>query len=304
MEDNLNHLYRLDGVAHIVSAIHLEPHRCITNIRYQHGMQLDDRIVPYLQMAGLYYLSSRTRHGFDWTSHWSDVAYQLGLPIDGQYVSGCLTDFVRHIEGGRPTWIWFEELLSVLPPANNIDKFTTFSELSQGADDETVKRYARAYIMMLLSIQLFEDKPVTRLYIHWLPYVAKLEDMVSIVGGLLHCHSYSGACAVWRTEMSSSWPVHYSSSNRGSSGDSLVSSQTDLMSSIGRWRPDGQPTLSDKGPCKAHWKLRIDLLHSGDYLHLLLFMVTNNNYLYAQFLWMTYSLPDVVQVVHPEILEP
>ncbi|QHN84677.1 uncharacterized protein DS421_16g530740 [Arachis hypogaea] len=40
------------------------------------------------------------------------------------------------------------------------------------------------------------------------------------------------------------------------------------------------------------------------YLHLLLFMMTNDKYLYAQFLSMPYSLPDVIQVVHPEILEP
>ncbi|RYQ89551.1 hypothetical protein Ahy_B09g096126 isoform B [Arachis hypogaea] len=28
-----------------------------------------------------------------------DVAYQLGLPVDGRYVSGCLTDFHVYIEG-------------------------------------------------------------------------------------------------------------------------------------------------------------------------------------------------------------
>ncbi|RYQ84926.1 hypothetical protein Ahy_B10g104425 [Arachis hypogaea] len=98
-----------------------------------------------------------------------DVVYQLELLIDGQYVSGCLTDFERQIEGGRPAWAWFEELLGVFPPANCIDKFTvnctwmkeTFSELSQGQ----------------MMRQLFHDKFGTRLYIHWLPYVARLEDM-------------------------------------------------------------------------------------------------------------------------------
>ncbi|RYQ85764.1 hypothetical protein Ahy_B10g105363 [Arachis hypogaea] len=68
-----------------------------------------------------------------------DVAYQLRLPIDGQY--------------------------------------ETFSQLPQGAHDETVRRYARMYIMMLLSTQLFGDKSGTRLHIRWLPYVARLEDM-------------------------------------------------------------------------------------------------------------------------------
>ncbi|RYQ87737.1 hypothetical protein Ahy_B09g095274 [Arachis hypogaea] len=49
-----------------------------------------------------------------------DLAYQLGLPIDGQYVNGCLTNFERYIDGGRPAWEWFEELLGILPHANCI----------------------------------------------------------------------------------------------------------------------------------------------------------------------------------------
>nr|XP_025669737.1 pupal cuticle protein 36-like [Arachis hypogaea] len=32
-------------------------HRCISSMRQQHGVPLDDRIVSYLQMAGLYYLA-------------------------------------------------------------------------------------------------------------------------------------------------------------------------------------------------------------------------------------------------------
>ncbi|QHO22663.1 Serine/threonine protein phosphatase 7 long form isogeny [Arachis hypogaea] len=178
-----------------------------------------------------------------------DITYHLGLPINGQYVSRCLTDFPRYIAGGQPPWVWFEELLGVLPPANCIDKFTvkctwfeeTFSELPQGADEETVRRYARAYIMMLLSMQLFGDKSGTRLHIRWLPYVARLEDM----------GQYSSAALSW----------------------------------LYRWG-GYQPSLSDKGPRVTNWRLRIDLLQPGD------------------FLWMPYSLAEVVQVVHPEILEP
>ncbi|RYQ95062.1 hypothetical protein Ahy_B08g090052 [Arachis hypogaea] len=127
-------------------------------------MSLDDRIVSYFQMAGLYYLARLNETWFRldeplvsafmerWhlemhTFHMSfgertitvqDVACQLWLPIDGQYVSGYLMDFERHIEGGSPAWAWFKELLGVLPLANCIDKFRvkctwmqeTFSELS------------------------------------------------------------------------------------------------------------------------------------------------------------------------------
>ncbi|RYQ91113.1 hypothetical protein Ahy_B09g096983 isoform E [Arachis hypogaea] len=68
---------------------------------------------------------------------------------------------------------------------NCIDKFTlkctwmqeTFSDLPEGADEETVRRYARACIMILLSMQLFNDKSGTHMHIRWLPYVARLKDM-------------------------------------------------------------------------------------------------------------------------------
>ncbi|RYR39633.1 hypothetical protein Ahy_A09g045199 [Arachis hypogaea] len=52
-----------------------------------------------------------------------------------------------------------------------------FSHLPYHANDETVRRYARAHIMMLLSTQLFGDKFDTRMHIRWLPYVATLGDM-------------------------------------------------------------------------------------------------------------------------------
>ncbi|XP_015931818.1 protein MAINTENANCE OF MERISTEMS-like [Arachis duranensis] len=66
-----------------------------------------------------------------------DVAYQLGLSIDGHY--------------------------------------ETFGELLNGADEATIRRYARTYIMMLLGTQLFGDKSDTRIHIRWLAYVARLE---------------------------------------------------------------------------------------------------------------------------------
>ncbi|XP_025625583.1 protein MAIN-LIKE 2-like [Arachis hypogaea] len=115
-------------------------------------MRLNKRIVPYLQMVSLYHLTRLNETWFKldeplvsafverWhpkmhTFHMSfrectitlqDVAYQLKLPIDGHHVSGCLTDFVTYIEGGHPTWTWFEELLGLLPPANCIDKFAVW----------------------------------------------------------------------------------------------------------------------------------------------------------------------------------
>ncbi|XP_052114529.1 protein MAIN-LIKE 2-like [Arachis duranensis] len=152
----------------------------------QQGMPLDERYVPYLQMAGLYHLArlndrwyrldeplvsaffERWRpetHTFhmpfgECTITLQDVAYQLGLAVDGRYVSGCLTDFHMYIEGGRPAW-------------------ETFGECPEGDDEETVRRFARAYIMMLLGTQLFGDKSGNRIHIRWLLYVARLEEMGS-----------------------------------------------------------------------------------------------------------------------------
>ncbi|RYR51023.1 hypothetical protein Ahy_A06g026078 isoform H [Arachis hypogaea] len=57
---------------------------------------------------------------------------------------------------------WFHERFSVLPP---------------DANEETVRIYARAYIMMLLSTQLFGDKSANRVHIRWLPFVANLDEM-------------------------------------------------------------------------------------------------------------------------------
>ncbi|XP_016192942.1 protein MAIN-LIKE 1-like [Arachis ipaensis] len=192
-------------------------------MRRQQGMQLDETYVPYLQMAGLYHLVRLNERWFRldeplvsaFVEQWRpethtfymlfgectitlhDVAYQLGLPVDGRYVSGCLTDFQTYIQGGRPAWVWFQELLGVLPLANQIQKFAVncswfqemFGECPEGADEETVRHYARAYIMMLLGTQLFADKSGNRIHIRWLPYVPRLEDM----GG----YSWGSAALAW-----------------------------------------------------------------------------------------------------------
>ncbi|MED6203409.1 hypothetical protein PIB30_115238, partial [Stylosanthes scabra] len=76
-----------------------------------------------------------------------DVAYQLGLPLDGEPVSGCLSEFPRFMPGvGRPAWEWFEELFGQQPPESVIEKMTvtfswfteTFAELPPDASEEVV----------------------------------------------------------------------------------------------------------------------------------------------------------------------
>ncbi|RYR30616.1 hypothetical protein Ahy_B01g055365 [Arachis hypogaea] len=65
----------------------------------------------------------------------------------------------------------------------------TFGECPEGADEETVRRFARAYIMMLLGTQLFTDKSGNRIHIRWLPYVARLEEMGT--------YSWGSAALAW-----------------------------------------------------------------------------------------------------------
>ncbi|RYR75938.1 hypothetical protein Ahy_A01g000538 [Arachis hypogaea] len=88
------------------------------------------------------------------------------------------------------------ELLGVLPPADCIDKFTmkciwiqeTFSHLPQDANEETIRKYVKAYVMMLLPTQLFSDKyswgsaPLLWLY-QYLCHVAN-RNVVKLAGSL------------------------------------------------------------------------------------------------------------------------
>ncbi|RYR52451.1 hypothetical protein Ahy_A06g027369 [Arachis hypogaea] len=104
----------------------------------------------------------------------------------------------------------------------------TFRECPEGADEETVRRFTRAYIMMLLDTQLFADKPA----------------------GYDTC----------------SWPL------------------------ASRWS-GYSPFYSQKGPRLQSTRLQIDMLQARDVS-------------IVPFIWMPYSSPEVLQVVHPEALEP
>ncbi|XP_052118710.1 serine/threonine-protein phosphatase 7 long form homolog [Arachis duranensis] len=315
MGDDPARLYRLDGVAHIAGVINEEPQRCIRSMRRQQGMRLDDRYVPYLQMAGLYHLARLNDRWFRldealmaglyhlarlndrwfrldealvsaFVERWrpethtfhmpfgectitlQDVAYQLGLPVDGRYVSGCLSEFHIYIEGGRPAW-------------------ETFGECPEDADDDTVRRYARAYIMMLLGTQLFADKSGNRIHIRWLPYVARLEELGTYSwGSTVLAWLYRCMCRVANRhviklagplQLLQSWIFWRFSRFRPAGYEEL---SWPLASRWSGYNPSG----SEKGP-------RVQICpDKGEFL--------------LQFIWMPYSSPDVLQVVHPEVLEP
>ncbi|XP_052109386.1 serine/threonine-protein phosphatase 7 long form homolog [Arachis duranensis] len=302
MGDDPTRLYRLDGVAHIAGVINEEPQRCIRSMRRQQGMRLDDRYVPYLQMAGLYHLTRLNDRWFRldealvsaFVERWrpethtfhmpfgectitlQDVAYQLGLLVDGRYVSGCLSEFHIYIEGGRPSWVWFQELLGVIPPPSQVQKYAvncswfqeTFGECPEDADDDTVRRYARAYIMMLLGTLLFADKSGNRIHIRWLPYVARLEE--------LGTYSWGSAALAWLYQCMCRVANRHVVKLAGP----LQLLQSWIFWHFPRFRPAGYEELIYITACPD----------KGEFL--------------LQFIWMPYSSPDVLQVVHPEVLEP
>ncbi|RYQ85776.1 hypothetical protein Ahy_B10g105381 [Arachis hypogaea] len=220
-------------------------------MRRQHGMPLhDERIMPYVQMAGLAHLARLNDHWFRldeplvsafverWRSEThtfhmpfgectitlQDIAYHLGLPIDRQYVSSCLMDFERYIEGGRPAWTWFEKLLGCCT-AGLLRQVHCKVHLDAG-DIQSSSRARRR------------------------------EDM----------------------------PMSCGQQARGEVGRTTAAPPVLDLLAIPGWS-GYQLTSSEKGPRIAHCRLHIDLLRLGD------------------FVWMPYSSPDVMQVVHPEILE-
>ncbi|QHO40371.1 uncharacterized protein DS421_5g136900 [Arachis hypogaea] len=239
-------------------------------------MRLDERYVPYLQMAGLYHLARLNDRWFQidesllsaFVERWrpethtfhmpfgectitlQDVAYQLGLAVDGRY---------------------------------------TFGECPEGADEDTVRRFARAYIMMLLGTQLFADKSGNRIHIRWLPYIARLEEMGS--------YSWGSATLAWLYRCMCRVANRHVVKLAGS----LQLLQFWIFWRFPRFRPAGydtcswplasrwsgyNPSVSEKGPRVQMWRLQIDMLQPRD------------------FIWMPYSSPEVLQVVHSEALEP
>ncbi|XP_072064230.1 serine/threonine-protein phosphatase 7 long form homolog [Arachis hypogaea] len=197
-----------------------------------------------------------------------DVAYQLGLTVDGRYVSGCLSEFQIYIQGGRPAWVWFQELLGVILPPSQVQKYAvncswfqeTFGECPEGADDETVRRYAPRLEEM--GTYSWGSAALAWLY-RCMCRVAN-RHVVKLAGPLQLLQSW----IFWRFPRfrpagyeTFSWPL------------------------ASRWS-GYNPSGSEKGPRVQMWRLRIDRLQD------------------REFIWMPYSSPDVLQVVHPEALEP
>ncbi|QHO10945.1 uncharacterized protein DS421_15g494050 [Arachis hypogaea] len=320
MEDE-RRLYRLDGVAHVAGTIDAEPTRCVYSVRRQQNMPLHNRIIPYLERAGLYHLARLNAHWFwldeplvsafierwrpethtfhmpfgECTITLQDVAYQLGLPVDGQAISGCMTDFHMHIEGARPAWEWFEELFGELPPPDKRKLYTVhltwfherFKVLPADASEETVRIYARTYIMMLLSTQLFMDKSANRVHLRWLSFVARLDDMGS--------YSWGATALAWL------YRCMCRVANRNVTN---LAGPLQLLQSWIFWR---FPTLRPPGfdafyfPLASRWATYLPS-SDGKERRIIQYRLTLDRLTHRDIMWEPYGSLDVLAVIHSEIL--
>ncbi|QHO21489.1 uncharacterized protein DS421_11g347160 [Arachis hypogaea] len=296
MEDEAR-MYRLNGVAHVAGYIDQEPTRVISGVRRQLNMPLHDRIIPYLQTAGLYHLARLNSQWFwvdeplisvfverwrpemhtfhmpfgECTITLQEVAYQLGLPINGEALFGELPPYNK-VKQMTMCYTWFHERFRVLPADTS---------------EEMVRIYARAYTLMLLLSQLFADKNANRVHLRWLPYLASLDDLGRYTwGSVALAWLYRCLCrGTNRNVVSLAGPLQLLQSWIFWRFPSLRPSGFDVFgfSLASRWatyllRND----VVDQKVVSA--RLSLDRLRVHD------------------FVWEPYSSPEVAAVVHPEIL--
>ncbi|QHO18913.1 uncharacterized protein DS421_11g324510 [Arachis hypogaea] len=287
MGDDPARLYRLDGVAHIAGVINDEPQRCIRSMRRQQGMPLDERYVPYLQMAGLYHLARLNDRWFRLDKPFVSAFVERWRPDDA-HLPYALRRVHDHASGhGVSVGVGSGRALCQRLPYRVPFVYRgwtsslgveTFGECPEGADEETVQRFARAYIMMLLGTQLFADKSGNHIHIRWLPYVARLEEMGS--------YSWGSAVLAWLYRCMCRVANRHVVKLAGP----LQLLQSWIFWRFLRFRPAGydtcswplasrwsgySPSYSEKGPRVQNTRLKIDMLQPRN------------------FIWMPYSSPEV-----------
>ncbi|RYR26898.1 hypothetical protein Ahy_B02g061208 [Arachis hypogaea] len=168
VEENLNRLDKIHIAAHLIHkpARVLTPHGILVDVFTSEpadpSMDLRrQRLEPYLRRAGFYYVSLIIRFEYDnplisafverwrpethtfhlpWgecTTTLEDAAMQLGLPIDGEPVSGTLRSWSKFHY--RDIWQWCEELLGdVLPGHVGTMKYNIRLKISFWAPDVTM----------------------------------------------------------------------------------------------------------------------------------------------------------------------
>ncbi|XP_020992614.1 serine/threonine-protein phosphatase 7 long form homolog [Arachis duranensis] len=163
-----NDMYRLNGIAHVAGYIDEEPTRCVRTIRRQQKMILHDRIMPYLDSAGLLHVARLNDYWFKldeplisaFVERWRPETHTFHMPF-GECTVGSALSLYR---------MWHISSASLLMDFQ-------FRDMPNDATEPTVQVYARGYIMMLLSTMLFGDKSGARVHLRWLPYVADLDGL-------------------------------------------------------------------------------------------------------------------------------
>ncbi|RYR08017.1 hypothetical protein Ahy_B05g075549 [Arachis hypogaea] len=173
--------------------------------RVSHTLPPPDAIVPYLDEAGFSDTMPLRNFIFDnslisalveqrrlethrfylsWdevTITLQDVVYHLGLRAHGNPVGGCLCDFGRWY--AKETWVLVEQLLGARPPVaahqatQRKESFTLklvwlrnrVRQMPQTDDPETLRQYAKCYIMLLIEGYLMTDKSNNLVHLRWLP---------------------------------------------------------------------------------------------------------------------------------------
>ncbi|RYR61124.1 hypothetical protein Ahy_A04g018251 [Arachis hypogaea] len=198
---------RLNKTSHYARAADFERPRLLLSRRVSHTLSPPDAIIPYLDEARFGDTVPLKDFTFDnslisalverWlpethtfhlprgevTITLQDVAYHLGLWEHGNPVGGCLRDFGRWY--GMETWAMVEQLLGAKPPvaaqqaAQRKESFTLklvwlrdrVRQMPPTDDPETLRQYARCYIMLLIGGYLLIDKFNNLVHIHWLLFL-------------------------------------------------------------------------------------------------------------------------------------
>ncbi|QHO13423.1 uncharacterized protein DS421_15g515400 [Arachis hypogaea] len=232
-EENLN---RLDE-HHIAAHLFRKPTRVLT----PHGTLVDvfmvdpadlsmkirrQRLEPYLRRTGFYHASLIKRFEYDnplisalverWrpethTFHlpWGectitleDVAMQLGLPVDGQPVSGTLRSWSKFHQ--RDIWEWCHELLGEVPAGHvGTTKFNIklkwlrnrLQQMPLDLEDNGLMQYARCYMLYLLGDVLLPDKANNTVHVRYLPLLADFDAICTYSwGSAVLCWLYRAMC--------------------------------------------------------------------------------------------------------------
>ncbi|RYR15206.1 hypothetical protein Ahy_B04g071931 [Arachis hypogaea] len=159
--------------------------------------------------------------------------------------------------------------------------------LPADATKETVRIYARAYTMMLLSTQLFGDKSANWVRIRWLPFVANLDDMGR--------YRWGSAALAWL------YRCMCRIANRNVTN--LAGPLQLLQSWIFWWfpslRPSGFEVLSF--PLASRWSAYLPT-NDGKEQRVINYRLALDRLTARDIVWEPYSALDILAVVHPEIL--